>query len=127
MSETLEQFLAGVSGVVEANTFERHSLWLENDRLGAKGRKWEENLRGYIEYVRWVQGRPICVSMFKATIDGQSILFWDATSQLVDYAIIEDWLEKVIPKTARDERGRINKTDAMNFCNVLHRAKENAQ
>lgn len=69
--------------------------------------------------------RPVVISLNSAMIDGQKILFIDATSELVDWGIVEAWLEKNLPSSARDGY-RINRTDALNFHNVFRRAQAGA-
>lgn len=120
----LERFLTGVTGLVEANTFERHMLWQDNERRDPP-RKWIENLSGRIETVGFIDGDPVCLSLVTAKIDDETILFYHDTSTVVDHRMIENWLKENAPATAirGGSKGYLNKVDAMNFCNVFrHRA-----
>lgn len=113
----MQTFLNGVVGVVEANSFETMCLWKEYTEELKK--TWLENPSGLGQQIGILAGMPIFISLNTAIIDGKKILFIDPTSQVVDYRIIDKWLEENLPKTAYTLYGRINKTNAMNFCNVL--------
>jgi hypothetical protein len=52
-------------------------------------------------------------------VKGHKILFIDATSQLVDWAMIEEWIKSNVPLTAFRSNGYVNKVDAMNFHNIF--------
>ncbi|MFG6083750.1 hypothetical protein ACEUZ9_005475 [Paracoccus litorisediminis] len=117
-SEEVKTYLEGVTGVVEANSFESLYLWEENQRLTR--REWVSTRHGFGPCIGQIDGRPIAISLMTATIDGQKILFLDATSVLIDWHLIDAWLEKNLPQSARLE-DRINRTDALNFQNIFHR------
>lgn len=112
----MTKFLNGVTGVVEANSFEALSLWSEY----AKPRKkiWIENRTGLLETIGEFGGMPICVSLQTAIIDGQNILFVDPTSAIVDHRMVRKWLENTLPKSAW-KGDRLNYENAMNFHNAL--------
>lgn len=117
------EYLKGVIGVVDANSFENMSLWQQN-QIRDNQRTWEESRSGYLVTVGQMGDRPVCLSISYATIDGHKILFIDACSEVVDYAMVEEWLKKYLPETAWTERfsGKyINRTNAMNFHNVFPR------
>ena len=117
------EYVHGVVGMVDANSFETLSLWQQN-QIRDNQRTWEESRNGYLVTVGQMDDRPICLSVSYATIDGHKILFIDACSEVVDYAMIEEWLKKYLPETAWTERfgGKyINRTNAMNFHNVFPR------
>lgn len=116
----LTEFLAGVIGVVEATSFEKHCLWQQEHQ--ERGRQWKQNLSGYIPQIGELDGRPICVSLFTAVVDDHKILFIEATSQLVDHRMIEEWLKKNLPASAlKDDGKHINHVNASNFHNVFPR------
>ena len=106
----------GVIGIVEATNYESLCLWRE-----AMQRKesWVTDHSGILETVGRLANRPVCISLLIIEVKGYRILFMEATSQVVDHVMIEDWLKKNIPSTAFNERGYLNKTDAMNFNNLF--------
>lgn len=111
-----EEYLEGITGVVEANSFENLCLWEKHQDK----KTWLSSGTGFGATVGHLDGRPVCVSFFKATINGHKILFIDPTSEVVDHKMIQEWLVKNLPRTAfRGESDLINKTDAMNFHNVF--------
>jgi len=81
---------------VEANSCEAGHIWEQFcsvDFSNNKEHSWTE-VFGWLETVGHIDDRPICVSMRVVDIDNQHILFWDATSQLVDYKMIDEWFDE---------------------------------
>lgn len=129
--DTIHEFFDGVVGLVEASSHEKYYLW---DRYadepfaikyGPPDRtrySWVDKNSGFLPRVGYLDGRPICISVFTAVVDGKKLLFWHATSQVVDYELIDRWFKKYLPVTAfrdGDPRGYLNQTDPTNFCNIL--------
>lgn len=112
-SEEIIKFLEGVTGVVEATSFETTCLWILNTQSGIS---WVENCSGYGVTVGTVGSHPVCISVPVHMVKGAKILFWHATSQVVHYELIDEWLKTYLPEPARS-----NQTDAMNFSNILPR------
>lgn len=54
-----------------------------------------------------------------AIIDGRNILFYEATSVVVDWKMIGDWLKANLPASAKLASGDVRKTDANNFYSAL--------
>ncbi|QNG62650.1 hypothetical protein B1VFA_049 [Rhizobium phage B1VFA] len=121
-SDEVKTYLEGVVGVVEANSFETMCLW---ERWKANGKSWVSTGHGYGPTVGRLADMPVCISILTATVEGQKILFIDPMSQVVDHRMIEAWLKENVPSALRKD-GYLNKTDAMNFSNVLASAKEAA-
>lgn len=120
----MNKFLSGVVGVVEANSYEGMCLWREH--LEQAGRSWKAGGGGPMVQVGEIADMPVCIALLVNEIDGHRILFYDATSQVVDHRLIDEWLEKNLPVTAfedSDPRKRLNSTNAMNFSNVLPRER----
>jgi len=112
----LSELLEGVFGAVEATSFEKLCLWSEyNERK----LQWEDSPFGILFKVGEVDSRPVYVSLTTAIVAGKKILFYNATSEIVDYNMIEEWLKDVLPESARQITGFVNKTDAMNFHNIF--------
>lgn len=123
----LIEFLDGVMGCVEANSFETHQLWetyhYHAEKLGYTKCTWEQEMQGTSRVVGYVQvngeDMPVNVSLFVNVVDGHRILFYDPCSRCVDHEMVRDWLKKVLPETAFRSDGYINNVDANNFHNVL--------
>jgi hypothetical protein len=125
----IEDFLAGVVGCCEVTNYEKHMLWMEYSKealafgLTSDAKftryEWKAGGHGLGETVGYLADMPVHMTLWCDTIDGQKILFYEPTSMVVDNRMIQAWLEDNLPKTAFRADGYINKTDAMNFCNVL--------
>lgn len=115
-----EEFLRGVVGVVEATRYEKHSLWKEY--AFSKKVTWEAGLGGPMVTIGKVDGRPVVITLMVDVIDGHRVLFVDATSQVVDWTMIDEWLLQNMPSSAyRKGSQYLNRQDPMNFYNVLPR------
>lgn len=112
----IREFLDGIVGVVEANSYERQCLWERYHRQYEVD--WKTNSFGLGEGVGEIGGMPVFISLTTAVVGGYKLLFVYATSAVVDYRLIDKWLEDNVPSTAYD-RGRVNKTDAQNFITVF--------
>lgn len=113
----MDAFLAGVEGAIEASGCERQDLWeCWHQR---KRMLWEQCMSGLMTQVGTFADMPVCVSLQKARIDGHLVLFYHATSLVVQHDIVRAWLDAHLPDTARRD-GRIVHADAMNAINVMH-------
>jgi hypothetical protein len=119
--EEMTDYLSGVVGVVEANSYEM--LCLFNEYTNELKKPWKQNSFGLGENVGEFGGMPVFVSLLTAEVDGHKILFIDPTSQVVDHRMVEKWLAETLPASAKLDSGRVNKTDAMNFHNVFPRKR----
>ena len=123
--DEIVRFMEGVIGCVEANSFEQHCLWKENHYMedgNRSKREWKDNSSGTGETVGYVDERPVSISLRTAIIDGQKILFYYPTSNVIDHKMICEWLLLNLPDTAKGNYpGGYNTTDATNFHNVFRR------
>ena len=112
--------------LVEASDYEHHHLWLDfSEEARARGWghpdfprvPWEQISLGYGETIGHVGKMPVAVSVTFARVRGQAIAFYEATSQVVDYRMVERWTETAFPES----RGRTNPT---NFHICLHALEE---
>lgn len=121
-----DDFLSGVIGMVEATDFERQCLWEKNH----KHMKWESDSLGFLPTVGLHGNDPVVISLFTAKIDGHKILFWHATSQIVNYRIITAWFQKHMPRTAYQPDGAafayLNNVYSQNFSNVFRYERDKA-
>ena len=95
--------------MVEANSFETLSLWQQHH----KELNWQEVTRGGPMFqLGQLADRPVVLSVNIFSILGRKVMSYDPTSQVVDWVMVEDFLEKSWPNA--------KKTNAMNFFNAVH-------
>jgi len=112
------KFLEGIIGLVEATSYETMCLCKEHEN------EWQQGGSGYGITVGKIKKHPVCISLLVNTVGGHRILFWEATSRIVDHKLIEAWFIKHLPVTAfrdNDPRKYLNKHNAMNFSNIFPR------
>lgn len=80
--------LQNVRAVVMANSFEYHSLWSDHHEAC----KWRQGMSGYMPTIGSVADRSVVLSLRFAAINGVQVMFVDPCSQLVDYAMVDEWL-----------------------------------
>jgi hypothetical protein len=101
--------------MVEATDCESQNLWEKWHARPQPGRKplaWEQISLGEWREIGKVAGRPICVTVHYAIVEGALVAFYEGTSELVDHAMIEAWLHANFP-AARSW------SNAMNFHNTV--------
>lgn len=111
LQEWIDQFTKGdnaITGIVETSgcdTLFMYKLYLKeyDDMSGTRG--------GPVVTVGTIGDRPICIALNVVVICGKRLMFYDPTSQLVDHAMIEEYLDKTWPGVSR--------TDAMNVHNLV--------
>lgn len=115
---------------VEADGFTRATLWnrhakeskailLREDNFPRY--EWEDNLTGISLQLGECGGRPVCVLFFWALINGAVVCFYDATSEVVDWKLIEEFLDRF------PAWGEGKHTDACNFGVVLNFAEDQSK
>jgi hypothetical protein len=108
--------------VVQATSFELFSLW----------REWHEHIpmeqdgRCFVYGIGQINKRPVCVEVSRYKIWDKWVLFYSSTSQLVDWEMIENWVEeKILTYTPKwDNSTRCSHTNAMNFHHCVHALEE---
>ena len=80
---------------------------------------WGQIYAGVVITIGHVGKLPICVSFNFAFINGKKICFYEATSQVVNHKMIEDWIISKFQLT-HDKYCRWNHTNAVNFHNCVH-------
>jgi hypothetical protein len=76
--------------VVAATSFETLSLWRECH----DSHSWQDVRHGWLAQIGQVGDMPVCISLHWAVIDGRRVLFYEATSQVVDHRMVEAWLKE---------------------------------
>lgn len=74
---------------------------------------WKEQSRGEMRQIGDIGGRPICVTVSYAEINGVRAAFVEGCSQVVDYKMVDEWIEQEMPQTAS------HRADTMNWRNAL--------
>lgn len=80
---------------------------------------WEQVSAGFALSVGQVGKNNVMVCFTFAFINGKKICFYEATSQVVNHKMIEDWLISKFQLT-HDGYSRWNHTNAMNFHNCVN-------
>ena len=101
--DSIESRLAETDYLVEATSNEWFSLW---DRWCEKSRHhWEpvfkewEQLGGWLTSIGEINDRPIAIELNWTKLDGFLVCNWEATSQLVDYVMINKWITENYGRT----------------------------
>lgn len=98
--------------VVEATNFECLALWRE----WHKAIPMKQDSMGFVETIGEVNGKPVCICLTRYNIWDKWVVFYEATSIMVDHDMIRRWLdENVLRHCPKWNGGRIAHTDAMNF------------
>ena len=101
--------LENVKYAVEANSFESMCLWQDwQDKV-----KWESKLAGSGVTVEGCVDS--FVSLLITKINGVDVLFYEATSVLVDHTAVERWIMINCPLLTTHRM-----TNSMNFHNIVH-------
>lgn len=111
LPEHIKKYVKDVVGLCEATDCERFYLWQEYKEY------WKECRSGYGLIVGTTDDRPTMLSLLVDEIKGKKILFYYATSQLVDHNHIDNWLRENFKVLL----SRHMKTNATNFANIVNR------
>jgi len=103
----LDSRFSDIVALVEATSTEQFFLWKEF----ATQLPWEHDPTGFGIDINKT-GRPIMLCFSFIKINGKRICFWECTSVLCDYAIINKWIDNNLPKVLT--------CDAMNFHQAVH-------
>jgi hypothetical protein len=103
--------------MVEATSCERLYLWARYSyqsvtRHSAERTVIWESLQSKLYTIGHLENRPIVVSISWHRINAHVVMFYEATSKLVDWAMIESWLAKQFPHIK-------HKCDAQHFHHCL--------
>lgn len=117
--QNLEEVYQDVHGIVEANSYESLMLWKEWHQ--EKGYTWIQNNSGWLVKVgEIIKGKEVWISPLAHIVNGRKILFVDATSSVVDWNMIEDYLKENVPSAVTRNKIYLNKENAMNFHCLVH-------
>jgi hypothetical protein len=131
--QKLDPRFADTFFVVEADTFAQHALWRQHAKDAPQNANdqsqkvaWRSDSLGVLLTLGELDGRPVCVSFTWATLNGKRVLFYNATSEVVDHKLVGEWLQAHCnPKW--DNGQRRAHCDAQNFHHCLHALHEVAE
>lgn len=116
--ESLQDVYKDVHGIVEATSYEALMLWREFHQ--EQKLSWVQNNSGWLECVGKVGDREVWISPLAHIVNGRKILFVEATSVVVDWDLIEEYLKKNVPSAVTRNEIYLNKENAMNFHCLVH-------
>ena len=103
--------------LVEANSFETLCHWREFHKDGRY--TFEQDGMGFTKHIGKFGGMPVVICLFRYKIDGHWVLFYEATSQVVDHRMINKWLDEHVLTHCPSIEGRVHHCNSMNFGNCL--------
>lgn len=120
--DTAESRLADTRFLVEATTNEWHTLWsrwcIDSQECREPVFSTWEQLGGWSIQVGTLDKRPIVVSLNWDKLNGFLVCQWEPTSELVDYKMIEAWIDRYYCSKTKD--GRRARCNASNFHFCTH-------
>lgn len=87
-------------------------------------KSWAQDQLGYTIQIGQLDDRPINICIFFATLDGKKVMFYEAISQVVDYEMVEKWMDHFSKDIRWDISTRRAKCDSSNFHHCLNAIKE---
>jgi hypothetical protein len=115
-------YFDGVEFVIEATDYEVHSLWEKYHYRPEVGsvyiETWEDIAMGHGITLASMGNMPICVSVRYSILNGHKVMFYTATSEVVNHRIIGKWIEHHTSHLRKN--GRMLRCDPMNFHHCLH-------
>jgi hypothetical protein len=95
--------LSQVMYVVRASAFEELCLWKQYcDRLD-----WVTDLYGQTMPIGMLDGRAVMLSLRWAKLNGQTVLFFDCSGDVADYALANAWLDANCAPRAEHDVARV--------------------
>lgn len=109
---------------VEATSYEQLALWSNHSNesehaLYRKTYDWEQLNPGSLTTIGQYTRRPVCVNINYVRINGQVVMFYEPTSELVDWRMVRKWLDKEYAHVPKWDGSRRPHCDAMNFGHCL--------
>lgn len=110
-NDTHASLFKDVVFIVEADSFANLELWRnhfhnpihENSKITT----WEQVNPGKVITIGHCADSPVCVEVFYNILNGKKVMFYHASSSIVDYGMVEEWISHY--------GVGIHSCDAMNF------------
>lgn len=116
-TEEMKELVAGAMGFCEATSEEQHGVWARLKRTD-RAVSWE-NRGGRGITIGYLDSRPVHVTLCHIDVAGHKVIFYDATSTVVDHDMVRAFIDMIAPESARRSDGRVNHSDAANMTNIL--------
>lgn len=87
---------------------DQHDIW----RNWHEHVTWQQENMGHWQKIGECGGHPVCISLFWNVVNGRRVLFYEGTSRVVDYEMIERWAREYALNPGAET------AVAMNFHNV---------
>lgn len=121
MSE-LKDMISKCCAFVEATTEERHYLWKDYAKDSEDEGKWRPKQRvswnynrkcsGMMPQIGEFAGEAITLDIVFVDIEDKTVAFWWPCSNVVNYRVVQRWLEDVLPEETK-------RVDAGSFHHVV--------
>lgn len=125
IDEQLTRFLEGTIGFCAATREEEHGIWSSLVDHRDPPLTWRQH-GGLGVTIGYLDNRPVHVSLSHVDVGGHKVIFYHATSTVVDHDMVRAFLDIIAPETAK-EGARLNHSDATNFTNILPRGWQTTQ
>ncbi len=119
IDDQLKKFVEGAVGFCAATREEEHSVWSHMVDQREPPVAWRQ--RGGVGVtVGYLDERPVHVALNHVDVAGHKVIFYNATSTVVDHDMVKEFINLLAPDSARDG-DRVNHADATNMSNILPR------
>lgn len=118
MSQKAIKKLSECQYLIEATRNEEHNLWYMHTQVykTITEEEWKQLIPRYLIQVGEIDSRPVSICLSFVNIKGVNVCFYDSPSQVVDWKMIEAWLDKHFSKMYN---GQSCRCDAANFHQCL--------
>lgn len=103
--------------VVESTSFEVLNHWRHCDE--SEKYEIEQDSLGFGQTIGYVGDMPVAISLQRYKINGRWVVFYEATSQVVDHRMVRTWINENVLVHCPQINGRNHHTDAWNFGHCL--------
>lgn len=124
LPKDLRAKLAQTVFLVEADSFAQHMLCNRYGTRPDSHKSWQQDPVGLAWTVGRFHGRPVVLSTSWFIIGGRRVGFYDCTSELVDWAMVEGWLDANLPHLAAQGDVKARRCEVNNFGECLNYLNE---
>lgn len=115
----LIEILKDAEGVIEMTDEESFRMY---EKETGKGRLWSKESSGYLPTLGYIGDMPVTISLSCVIWEGHKFVLWHMPSTVTDHRMARRFLDENMPKSAFEEDGCLNHSDATNAHNALHTA-----
>lgn len=118
IDEEITHFVSGAIGFCQATNEEQFGLWSRLVEHRTPAVSWHQHM-GIGVTIGYIDDRPVHVVLRHVDVAGFKIIFYEATSTVVDYDMVRVFIELIAPPVSAYRDGRLNHSDAANMVNLL--------